>query len=516
MTLSAVKKWKYPVIIDGKEKLSANAYYEALMSASTGFYPVSVNKLIHSGVHFDSNVLKKLGNEKARRVHCIADGEVIAYRVNDRYQKIDKGDEVVFFSTGFVLVRHLLEMERIEEETPASESDTTAGNTNTEGAAADTNQAQSPSTSNSTDTTTPTNPQTNTEPATDTSASSGAAAASETTASTTEPEKEKEKEKQPGHRLYFYSLYMHLADTNYYDNNPKEPTPAFWEQDIYRVIERDKLHDVIGLRIRKAANGKILAVLQKGTKVNLNLDLHDKECKWYAVSSFVEGYSSIPKLDLDKSDKTETGVDILGWVYTGKAVTESVFEINGSDSNLVLSKGLTIWNDFQGEDDKKLYSMLPEKTQIKVSNVGKDGYAELIEVVRDGKPTLPLPTEKKKVLYEHLEKLVRGKKYNEVVVLDKPFPIKAGDLVGHIGHNQNKGITKKTDKDGKYIDIEILPEDLNDKKFCAHLHVECFTCEDLPSYITQTQTEASKTAEEDKTFVGIAKQTKLLEKEAAS
>ncbi|MWP48131.1 hypothetical protein, partial [Gilliamella sp. Pas-s27] len=96
------------------------------------------------------------------------------------------------------------------------------------------------------------------------------------------------------------------------------------------------------------------------------------------------------------------------------------------------------------------------------------------------------------------------------------YRIKAGDLVGHIGHNQNKGITKETDEDGKYIDIEILPEDLNDKKFCAHLHVECFTCEDLPSYITQTQAEASKTPEEDKTFVGIAKQTKLLEKEAAS
>ncbi|MWN91333.1 hypothetical protein GQ597_11560 [Gilliamella sp. Pra-s65] len=96
------------------------------------------------------------------------------------------------------------------------------------------------------------------------------------------------------------------------------------------------------------------------------------------------------------------------------------------------------------------------------------------------------------------------------------YRIKAGDLVGHIGHNQNKGITKKTDKDGKYIDIDTLPEKSKDKEFCAHLHVECFTCEDLPSYITQTQAEASKTAEEDKTFVGIAKQTKLLEKEAAS
>ncbi|MCO6548519.1 MAG: hypothetical protein J6583_12220 [Gilliamella sp.] len=61
-----------------------------------------------------------------------------------------------------------------------------------------------------------------------------------------------------------------------------------------------------------------------------------------------------------------------------------------------------------------------------------------------------------------------------------------------------------------------LGESPNDKEFCPHLHVECFTCEDLPSYITQTQAEASKTPEEDKAFLGIAKQVKLLEKEAAS
>ncbi|MWN91079.1 hypothetical protein GQ597_10230 [Gilliamella sp. Pra-s65] len=81
------------------------------------------------------------------------------------------------------------------------------------------------------------------------------------------------------------------------------------------------------------------------------------------------------------------------------------------------------------------------------------------------------------------------------------YRIKAGDLVGHIGHNQNKGITKKTDKDGKYIDIDTLPEGSNDKEFCPHLHVECFTCEDLPSYITQTQAEASPPLKKTKHFL---------------
>lgn len=40
--------------------------------------------------------------------------------------------------------------------------------------------------------------------------------------------------------------------------------------------------------------------------------------------------------------------------------------------------------------------------------------------------------------------------------------------------------------------------------------MEYFTCEDLPTFITQTQTEASKIPDADKTLVGISKGAKLL------
>lgn len=80
MSLSAVKEWKFPVIINSKkEPLTADDYYAALMSTSSGSYPVSATNLIHMGIHFAERVLKELGDVNERQVYCIADGEVVAY-----------------------------------------------------------------------------------------------------------------------------------------------------------------------------------------------------------------------------------------------------------------------------------------------------------------------------------------------------------------------------------------------------------------------------------------------------
>ena len=82
------------------------------------------------------------------------------------------------------------------------------------------------------------------------------------------------------------------------------------------------MNKVEGLCIRdKADNSKndsILAVLQVGTKVNLNLDLHDENHNWYAVTSLAEGYSSIPELKSIKHTQGEAQTDILGWIFIGK------------------------------------------------------------------------------------------------------------------------------------------------------------------------------------------------------
>ena len=498
MTLSPVKQWTFPVIINSKkEPLTADDYYAALMSTSSGFYPVSATNLMHMGIHFDKTVLKELGDENERQVHCIADGEVVAYRINDNYQNISYGDTVAFYSTGFVLVRHLLEMERVEEKTESTEPDTENSST-TEKPAEDNSPASSASKTN--DTATSTN-------------STADKADTESENTPTEPEKEK----LPPHQLYFYSLYMHLADTAFYDKNSKTSTPSFWEQDIYRVLpDHKELNKVEGLCIRdKADNSKndsILAVLQVGTKVNLNLDLHDENHNWYAVTSLAEGYSSIPELKSIKHTQGEAQTDILGWIFIGKEMTSQEFEIlelnehkkllSGKSTELSIltkefnatcasSKGLRV------RKDKKILSMLPVGTQVKISgNKKAKRYVELTEVIRDGKPTIPLPKENTKIWFDCLERISRGKKYNEVVVLDTPSPIKAGDLIGHIGHDHTPQIS--------------LSQNSAEIKCETNLHVECFTCDDLPNFIAQTRAEASKLPEEEKTLLGISKQAKLL------
>ena len=498
MTLSPVKKWTFPVIINSKkEPLTADDYHAALMSTSTGFYPVSVTNLMHMGIHFDKTVLKELGDENERKVHCIADGEVVAYRINGNYQTISYGDTVAYYSTGFVLVRHLLEMERVEEKKQPTEPNTENSST-TEKPAEDNSPASSASKAN------------------DTATSTNSTADKADTESENKPA-EAEKEKLPPHQLYFYSLYMHLADTAFYDKNSKMPTPAFWEQDIYRVLPNHKeLNKVEGLCIRdKADNSKndsILAVLQVGTKVNLNLDLHDENHNWYAVTSLAEGYSSIPELKSIKHTQGESQIDILGWIFIGKEVTSLEFEIlelkahekllsDQSEKISILTKEFnTNWVKSKGlrvRKDKKILSMLPGGTQVKISgNKKAKHFVELTEVIRDGKPTIPLPKGNTKIWFDCLERISRGKKYNEVVVLDTPFPIKAGDLIGHIGHDHTPKIS--------------LSQNSTEIKCETNLHVECFTCDDLPNFIALTQAEASKLPEEEKTLLGISKQAKLL------
>ena len=45
-------------------------------------------------------------------------------------------------------------------------------------------------------------------------------------------------------------------------------------------------------------------------------------------------------------------------------------------------------------------------------------------------------------------------------------------------------------------------------QFRPNFHLECFTCDDLPNFIAQTQVEANNQADEDKTLLGISKKRK--------
>lgn len=102
--------WAYP--FPSKETNSNSLQLLTHMAkAKGGYYPTGENGLWHGGVHFDEGTAAVFDQSSVR---CIADGEVIAYRVDERYPVSEFIHEIprikrAPFSTGFVLVKHTLQ-----------------------------------------------------------------------------------------------------------------------------------------------------------------------------------------------------------------------------------------------------------------------------------------------------------------------------------------------------------------------------------------------------------------------
>ncbi|WP_047303364.1 glycoside hydrolase family 19 protein [Pseudomonas fluorescens] len=106
-TTDKVENWAFPLKVGTVQAIDPQQYYRALAKAEDGFYPIGTNGLWHGGVHFDD--ASGLVSDKTE-VRCIADGEVVAYRIDKTYPVSEYGSKKALFSTGFVLVRHRLEL----------------------------------------------------------------------------------------------------------------------------------------------------------------------------------------------------------------------------------------------------------------------------------------------------------------------------------------------------------------------------------------------------------------------
>ncbi|GGJ98731.1 hypothetical protein [Pseudomonas matsuisoli] len=106
-TLTPIRNWCHPF----KSKLNALQQLTLFANAKSGFYPIGANGLWHGGVHFDAGTAALVDQSQ---VFCMADGEVVAYRIDDSYPISEYPAAIpqitrAPFSTGFVLVRHRLE-----------------------------------------------------------------------------------------------------------------------------------------------------------------------------------------------------------------------------------------------------------------------------------------------------------------------------------------------------------------------------------------------------------------------
>jgi hypothetical protein len=105
-TLRPVENWCHP-FKDMRDPLMQLTH---LAKAVAGYYPLGSAGMWHGGVHFDKGTV---GTLQQSSVFCLADGEVVAYRIDThspRTAYFDKDKTVEKpFSRNFVLVRHHLQ-----------------------------------------------------------------------------------------------------------------------------------------------------------------------------------------------------------------------------------------------------------------------------------------------------------------------------------------------------------------------------------------------------------------------
>ncbi|MGX0893187.1 hypothetical protein AB7M22_005195 [Pseudomonas sp. ADAK2 TE3594] len=104
---SPLMNFQYPFRkADGKQFTDAEEVYKALEGEKSGHYLLGSNKFWHGGIHIsDASAPQCVLNEPIR---CMADGEVVAYRLNEDYLESTFGDneKKLKYSNSFCLVRH--------------------------------------------------------------------------------------------------------------------------------------------------------------------------------------------------------------------------------------------------------------------------------------------------------------------------------------------------------------------------------------------------------------------------
>ena len=206
---------------------NAQEYFQALSQAEDGFFPIGYNGQWHGGIHFGSQTGASLDQDGG--IRCIADGQVIAYRIDREYPKVDyESCAAATYSRGFVLVRHRLQL--------------------------------------------PPAPQVAGEEAEATSNTSG------------EPS------------LVFYSLYMHLRNSQAYAADPCLRRPGFWDGSIHLVGERALDNSgnpfipeggMTGMNIRNEAHA-IAGFAPRGVKLRLG-EPHQTRGSYFRITEVVEG-----------------------------------------------------------------------------------------------------------------------------------------------------------------------------------------------------------------------------------
>lgn len=363
----------------------------ALRQARGGSYPIGRNGTWHGGIHFDEGTQAAFDQSSVR---CIADGEVIAYRLDRTYPRThyDSGpdQQQAVFSTGFVLVRHRLQMPAI------------AG-------------GESPS-------------------------------------------------------LTLFSLYMHLQDWASYEAKPAQERPTFWQgaEPLYRV-KADVRDPLAGLSVRQTPHGRVLGQLPRGSEMTLGAGQHG----WHPLQAHPDLPAALAG----------------GWVERARLLPlgGGRYRVGNQAAEPIQPRRLGL--NLRSRD-AQILSLLSPGATLKIQSQASHSRYHPVTAILSGETLPHRTTEATPRCYiwrDSLEPVTEPQVFDEVVVLDTPCPIQAGDLIGHLGQYQHNG--------------EGRPQRL--------LHLEVFSCDDVPTFITRCRGLADHLEADARTLIKIAKATPL-------
>ena len=407
----------FPVVSEnGAQYQTAEDVYKLLEKETSGFYLLSAHNFWHGGLHFTDASVSHHVNKQA--IRCMMDGKVVAYRLNKDYLISNWAGNTLQFSSSFCLVQH-------DYESPAnSDEGSNKGKKN---------------------------------------------------------------------KLTFYSLYMHLAPYSVYANKDSQ---------VAKKDQKNQLKIKQAIRVRKGEAATqsappVLGHLGIGSIVDLTGETAQfsvQEQSGLHSYRFVEG--SVSEVQ-GKTDATVTKGAVI-WVVDDSKYTEHITpssaipsemkppaywqcKMKGIVKNRVNARAikdnskafseknsealglLNITAEFEFETKEILTCQIGGKShRIAKATLIKGGYAD-----KAGQPPSPfwVCIDEPFVTLEAQPPT----QFDEVIKLNNPIPIKAGDAIGYMGLYEVPKMPAasglKTSKHQVHIEIFTTESDANVKAF---------------------------------------------------
>lgn len=413
--------WSYPFATSTGNAADPQTWLKALGNAEGGFYPLGANGMWHGGIHFDkatANALKQFEGVKA-----IADGEVIAYRLDEKYTELKYSDRrMALYSTGFVLLRHRLVLPPEPNQSKAQEGK--MGTNSAKGTA--TSSASAPVAAT----------QTYTPPADDV--------------------------------LEFYSLYMHQLDWAGYrsseegagDKQDGAEASATTHRMPYWKGDR---RFIVGAKA--TTTQKVALVPKVAYRLGRKASEFDEEATLGPGKILSDGLGNVVELSSSTVEEANPLFDRMR--IDAPAV---------DPAELIAVKpvqGAQIRDRANGE----VIGVLPRGGEITVVGDVTSGWALISNISKKSPvaPTVGGQADPRAVTgwvqLEEFDIQIEPKPLHAVVVLDKPFAVKAGDVVGYLGEFQD------------HSDAQLLPP----KPSRPLLHVEVFAGDTFRRFVERSR-----------------------------